>query len=105
MSTLSQQLRTEAALIAKNGITRTTKRQRIARLMLDCADALAAAEADTARMDWLADPDNPIGNVQLPDVCVMNHLDSLRGAIDEAMRLDPAIWSAVGEARHEPGSA
>lgn len=44
-----------------------------------------AAIADTRRIDWLADRDNTIGNVQLPAACVMN---SLRSAIDAAMRLD-----------------
>ena len=42
---------------------------------------------DTQRMDWLADPDNHIGNVQLPTECVAAHPDSLRSAIDAAMKL------------------
>ena len=42
---------------------------------------------DTAMLDWLSDPNNTIGNVQLPTACVMNNMDSLRGAIREAMRL------------------
>jgi hypothetical protein len=95
MQTLSQKLRTEAVLVAKNGITSNLKRTRIAKLMIECADALAGAEADKARLDWLADRENGIGNVQLPTMCVMNNLHSLRDAIDEAMRLDPEIW-AVG---------
>ena len=63
----------------------------------------AAAEietlrADWVRMEWLADRKNTIGNVQLPTMCVMNNMHSLRGAIDEAMRLDPAIWAEIGGA-------
>ena len=58
----------------------------------------AAVNADKLRLDWLADRDNNIGNVQLPTMCVMNNLHSLRGAIDEAMRLDPEIWAALGGA-------
>lgn len=44
-----------------------------------------ALKRDKERMDWLADPKNSIGNVQLPIDCVKNNLHSLRGAIDEAM--------------------
>ena len=63
----------------------------------------AAAEietlrADWVRMEWLADRENTIGNVQLPTMCVVNNMHSLRGAIDEAMRLDPAIWAEIGGA-------
>ena len=42
--------------------------------------------ADAARLDWLADPSNGIGNVQLPAHCVTANLHSLRDAIDMAMR-------------------
>ena len=41
---------------------------------------------DTVRLDWLADRDNHIGNVQLPAECVEQHLDSMRDAIDAAMQ-------------------
>ena len=41
---------------------------------------------DTVRLDWLADPANNIGSVLLPTECVDQHLDSLRDAIDAAMR-------------------
>ena len=41
---------------------------------------------DTARLDWLADRENAIGNVQLPTECVQAHPESLRAAIDAAMR-------------------
>lgn len=43
--------------------------------------------ADTVRLDWLADPANKIGSVILPTECVEQHLDSMRDAIDAAMRL------------------
>ena len=42
--------------------------------------------ADTRRSDWLADPKNHIGNVQLPREIVERNIHSLRAAIDEAMR-------------------
>jgi len=41
---------------------------------------------DTARLDWLADRENAIGNVQLPTECVLAHPESMRAAIDAAMR-------------------
>lgn len=44
-----------------------------------------ALRKDAERLDWLSDPENNIGNVQLPISCVENNLHSLRGAIDEAM--------------------
>ncbi len=43
---------------------------------------------DTVRLDWLADRDNRIGNVQLPAECVTCNLHSMRDAIDMAMRMD-----------------
>nr|WP_101128274.1 hypothetical protein [Neisseria meningitidis] len=42
---------------------------------------------DTVRLDWLADRDQHIGNVQLPTECVEQHLDSMRDAIDAAMQM------------------
>ena len=41
---------------------------------------------DADRMDWLADPANTIGNVQLPRECVEQNLHSLRDAIDAARK-------------------
>lgn len=48
-------------------------------------DRLERAEKDAARLDWLADPANTIGNVQLPTECVEQNIHSLRAAIDAAM--------------------
>jgi hypothetical protein len=45
--------------------------------------------ADKKRVDWLADKNNTVGNVQLPSACVIAHPDSLRAAIDMAMLLPP----------------
>lgn len=42
---------------------------------------------DSKRIDWLADPENRIGNVQLPREIVERNIHSLRAAIDEAMRV------------------
>jgi len=44
------------------------------------------ARKDTVRIDWLADPDNTIGSVQLPTACVLENLHNLRDAIDAAMK-------------------
>ena len=52
--------------------------------MSDMGDRLAEAEKDTARLDWLADVNNTIGNVLLPAECVTEAL-TLRGALDAAM--------------------
>lgn len=46
---------------------------------------IESLRADKARIDWLAAPENGIGNVQLPAACVHANLHSLRGAIDMAM--------------------
>ena len=43
---------------------------------------------DTVRLDWLADMENNIGNVQLPTECVQAHPESLRAAIDAAMSME-----------------
>jgi len=43
---------------------------------------------DRARLDWLADRDNKVGNVMLPVGAVMNNLHSMRDAIDAAMTGD-----------------
>ncbi|NLY14583.1 MAG: hypothetical protein GXZ10_13330 [Gammaproteobacteria bacterium] len=42
---------------------------------------------DKARLDWLADVNNNIGNVLLPTDIVERNLGSLRDGIDEAMKL------------------
>lgn len=47
----------------------------------------ASANADSVRMNWLADPENAVGNVQLPTQCVTDNVHSLRAAIDAAMKL------------------
>lgn len=53
----------------------------------DAADLIEALVQDARRIDWLADPDNALGAVQLPSACVTQNLDSLRRAIDAAMAL------------------
>ena len=47
----------------------------------------AVPHPDTSRLDWLADPANKTGSVILPTECVEQHLDSMRDAIDAAMRI------------------
>ena len=48
----------------------------------------AVPHPDTVRLDWLADRDQHIGNVQLPAECVACNLHSMRDAIDMAMQMD-----------------
>lgn len=43
---------------------------------------------DRARLNWLADRSQHIGNVQLPRQCVLDNPHDLRAAIDAAMALD-----------------
>ena len=43
---------------------------------------------DKARLDWLADVKNTIGNVIFPTACVEKNFHSLRAAIDAAMLID-----------------
>ena len=45
-------------------------------------------QKDKIRLDWLADPSNQLGNVQLPRGAVETNLDSLRKAIDATMTGD-----------------
>jgi hypothetical protein len=52
------------------------------------SDELSEAKKDKARLDWLADPKNTIGNVTLPREHIMNHPESMRAAIDAAMEGD-----------------
>ena len=43
---------------------------------------------DKARLDWLSDVNNNIGNVLLPRDIVERNLGSLRDGIDEAMAIE-----------------
>ena len=43
------------------------------------------AKTDSNRIDWLADPNNRIGQILLPTECVERNPGNLRDAIDEAM--------------------
>ena len=49
------------------------------------SEQVQAWKRDKERLDWLADPKNSIGNVQLPTGCVERNPHSLRDAIDDAM--------------------
>ena len=50
--------------------------------------ALQELLKDKARLDWLADLNNTIGNVLLPRDIVERNLGSLRDGIDEAMLIE-----------------
>ena len=49
----------------------------------------AIPHPDTVRLDWLASPENTISKVMLPGWC-SGEYDSLRDAIDAAMRIQAA---------------
>ena len=49
---------------------------------------LQELEKDKARLDWLADANNTVGNVTLPRDIVERNLHDMRAAIDEAMAAD-----------------
>ena len=52
----------------------------------DMYNDISELRKDKARLDWLADKNNEIGNVILPAHCVRNNLTSMRDAIDAAMK-------------------
>ncbi len=82
------------------------------------SDEVDAMERDKKRIDWLADPENAIGNVQLPIGAVTENIGSLRDAIDAAMsgnyeKTAPMVKPgysenagamAVGRERHAAGA-
>lgn len=45
---------------------------------------------DTARLDWLADPENRNATILLPRKCFIQPVGSVRDAIDAAMRIQAA---------------
>ena len=49
------------------------------------SEQVQALKRDKERLNWLANPENNIGNVQLPRACVERNPHSLRDAIDDAM--------------------
>lgn len=49
---------------------------------------LVELQKDKARLDWLADPAQNIGDLILPRDIVERNLHSMRAAIDEAMVVD-----------------
>lgn len=51
-------------------------------------DFIKDAQKDKARLDWLADVNNKIGNVQLPRECILDNLHDMRSAIDAAMEIE-----------------
>lgn len=55
--------------------------------MAEVQREVESLRADKARMDWLADKENKIGNVELPLAIVYENPHSLRGAIDAAMAM------------------
>lgn len=50
--------------------------------------AKAQAQADTKRIDFLADKSQSVANVMLPTEIVERNLSSLRDAIDQAMMIE-----------------
>lgn len=56
-----------------------------AKFMRAVADEIIRLRYDEARINWLDDPSNASGLVQLPRECVRMHPRDLRAAIDAAM--------------------
>uniref|UniRef100_UPI003340C7CC hypothetical protein n=1 Tax=Castellaniella defragrans TaxID=75697 RepID=UPI003340C7CC len=50
---------------------------------------IQALRKDAERLDWLADRENAVGNVQLQSACVLQNLGDMRAAIDAAMEIKP----------------
>lgn len=73
--------------IRMNGLKITGDRKDIIKFQ-DHLLKLEEKTKDNMRLDWLASTRQNIGNVQLPMECVESNLTSLRGAIDDAMRID-----------------
>ncbi len=70
-------------------VERLNEQLRLANIDAALSEAeVADLRADAARLDWLADPGNQIGNVQIPTDCVLAHPESMRAAIDMAMRME-----------------
>jgi len=61
-----------------------------AELLIEAVAEIESLTRDKQRLDWLADKENKIGNVQLPTVCVEENLNDMRLAIDAAMALHNA---------------
>lgn len=69
--------------------------------MMNVTDAeYTKLKKDEARLDWLANTNQFIGNVQLPTQCVLEALD-MRDAIDLAMaiKFDDIANEALGETK------
>ena len=64
-----------------------TAKRETATLLKDAVAEIENLTFDKLRLDWLADTENTIGNVQLPTVCVESNIHDLRAAIDAAMVL------------------
>lgn len=52
---------------------------------------------DAERLDWLADKNNYYGEVKLPTLFVVKHVDSLRDAIDATMKFAAIDAASAGE--------
>jgi hypothetical protein len=59
-----------------------------AEIIRDQIEAISKALPDVARIDWLADTANHLGNVELPEKCVDDNINSMRDAIDQAMTME-----------------
>ena len=83
--------RTKIGLLDAANTSRRAAQARVAELteqVQKLGRELHRHKLDTARLDWLADMENNIGNVQLPTECVQAHPESLRAAIDAAMSME-----------------
>lgn len=65
-------------------------------LMREAAHELRSLYKDKIRLDWLADRENKIGNVLLPNNCVEANFTDMRAAIDAAMLMPNAKLRCAG---------
>lgn len=65
------------------------------------ADEMDRLRMDEVRLDWLGDPANASGLVQLPTASVERHPGDLRAAIDDAMARPFAPAGAIGADQSE----
>jgi hypothetical protein len=70
-----------------NALAPHVAQRRQADFLREAVVEIELLQKDADRLDWLADANNTIGNVQLPTQCVQDNIHSLRAAIDAAMQL------------------
>lgn len=70
---------------------------RYLQVMTEQAAEIERLRRDAERLDWLADKNNYYGEVKLPTLFVVKHVDSLRDAIDATMKFAAIDAASAGE--------